>query len=86
MPTKFERNENLETHFQQIKNQAAKAIDNPFYFPKMETRDKCNSSQTGLGAALEQRSPTARKTSAFACVSLIAMKNDIVSMMWNYWQ
>ena len=33
----------------------------------METRIKCDASGAGLGAALEQRSPTGWNTVAFAC-------------------
>ena len=47
---KFERNEDLETHFSHIKNQFVNTIENTNYTPKLETRVKCNASHTGLRA------------------------------------
>ena len=55
--TKFICNNELETHFQQIKNKAANVTENTHYNPHLETRIKCDASRGGLGAALEQRSP-----------------------------
>ena len=51
-------NDELETHFQAIKNKVANATENTHYNPHLETRIKCDASRDGIGAALEQRSPT----------------------------
>ena len=64
--TKLVRNDKLETHFQAIKNKFANATENTHYNPHLETRIKCNASRAGLGAALEQRSPTGWHPVAFA--------------------
>ena len=64
--TKFVWNTEHETHFQAIKNKAANATENTHYNPHLETRIKCDASRAGLGAALEQRSPTGWHTVAFA--------------------
>ena len=63
--TKFVWNDELETHFQSIKNKVANATENTHYNPHLETRIKCDASRAGLGAALEQRSPTDWHTVAF---------------------
>ena len=55
----------LETHFQSINNKVASAIENTHYNPHLETRIVCDASRAGLGAALEQRSPTGWHTIAF---------------------
>ena len=64
--TKFVWNDELETHFQMIKNKVAKATENTHSNPHLETRIKCDTSRAGLGSALEQRSPTGWHPSAFA--------------------
>ena len=64
--TKCVRNTEHETHFQAIKNKVAIATENTHYNPHLETRIKCDASRAGLGAALEQRSPTGWHTVAFA--------------------
>ena len=66
MNKKFVGNDQDETHFQSIKNKAANATENTHYNPHLETRIKCDASKAGLGAALEQRSPTSWHTVAFA--------------------
>ena len=53
-------------YFQAIKNEVANATENTPYNPHLETRIKCDASRAGLGAALEQRSPTGWHTVAFA--------------------
>ena len=63
--TKFVWNTEHETHFQAIKNKVANAAENTHYNPHLETRIKCDASRAGLGAALEQRSPTGWHTVAF---------------------
>ena len=63
---KFVWNDKHETHFQSIKNKIANARENTHYNPQLETRIKCDASRAGLGAALEQRSPTVWHTVAFA--------------------
>ena len=64
--TKFVWNTEHETHFQAIQNKVANATENLHYNPHLETRIKCDASRAGLGAALEQRSPTGWHTVAFA--------------------
>ena len=64
--TKFIWNTEHDTHFQAIKNRVANATENTHYNPHLETRIKCDASRAGLGAALEQRSPTGWHTVAFA--------------------
>ena len=64
--TKFAWNTEHETHFQAIKNKVANATENTHYNPHLETRIKCDASRAGIGAALEQRSPTGWHTVAFA--------------------
>ena len=64
--TKFVWSDELETHFQSIENKFANATENTHYNPHLETRVKCDASRFGLGAALEQRSPTGWHTVAFA--------------------
>ena len=55
--TKFNWTNELECHFQHIKEKVANALENTHYNPHLETRIKCDSSRAGFGAALEQRSP-----------------------------
>ena len=64
--TEFVWNDEHETHFQSIKNKVANATENTHYNPHLETRIKCDASRVGLGAALEQGSPTGWHTVAFA--------------------
>ena len=64
--TKFTWNDELETHYQSIKNKVANTTENAHYYPNLETRIKCDASRAGLGAALEQRSPMGWHTVAFA--------------------
>ena len=54
-----------------MKNKVANATENTYYNPHLETRTKCDASRAGLGAALEQRSPTGWHTIAFASRFLI---------------
>ena len=62
----FVWNDEHETHFQSIKNKVANATENTHYNLHLETPIKCDASRAGLGAALEQRSPTGWHTVAFA--------------------
>ena len=64
--TKFTLNDELEAHFQPIKNKVANATENTHYNPHLETRIKCDASRAGSGVALEQRSPTGWHTVAYA--------------------
>ena len=64
--TKFVWNDEHETHFQSIKNKVTNATENTHYNPHLETWIKCDASRSGLGAALEQRTPTGWHTVAFA--------------------
>ena len=64
--TKIIWNNELETPFLHIKNQVGNATDNTRFNPHLETRIKCDGSRAGLGAAVEQRSPTGWHTFAFA--------------------
>ena len=64
--TKSVWNTEHQNHFQAIKNKVANATENTHYNPHLETRIKCDASRAGLGAALEQRSPTGWHTVAFA--------------------
>ena len=64
--TKFVWNDKHETHFHAIKSKVANATENTHNNPHFETRIKCDASRAGLGAALEQRSPTGWNTVAFA--------------------
>ena len=72
---KFIWNDELETHFQKIKNKVANATKNTHYNLHLETRNKCHASRAGLGAALEQRSPTGWNTVAF--VSRFLNSNEL---------
>ena len=64
--TKIVWNDEHVTHFQSIKNKVANATENMHYNTHLETRMKCDASTAGLGAALEQRTPTGWHTVAFA--------------------
>ena len=64
--TKFVWNDELENHFQSIKNKVANATENTHYNPHLGTRIKCDASRAGVGAGLEQRSPKGWHTVAFA--------------------
>ena len=64
--TNFVWNDEHETQFQSIKNKVENATEKTHYNPHLETRIKCDASRAGLGAALEQRTPTGRHTVAFA--------------------
>ena len=64
--TKFVWNTEHDTRFQASKNKVANATENTHYNPHLEPRIKCDASRAGLGAALEQRSPTGWHTVAFA--------------------
>ena len=64
--TKFVWNDELETHFQSIKNKVANATESTHYNPHLETRIKYEASRAGLGAALEQSLPTGCHTVSFA--------------------
>ena len=63
--TEFVWTDELETHFQSIKNKVASATENTHYNPHLETRIKCYASRAGLGAALEHSSSTGWRTVAF---------------------
>ena len=64
--TKFIWNTEHDTHFQVIKDKVANTTENTHYNPHLETRIKFDASRAGLGAALEQRSPSGWHTVAFA--------------------
>ena len=64
--TKFILNTEHDTQFQAIKDKDANTTENTHYNPHLETRIKCDASRAGLGAALEQRSPSGWHTVAFA--------------------
>ena len=64
--TKFAWNDEHENHFQSIENKFANETESTHYNPHLETRIKCDASRAGLGAALEQRTPTSWPTVAFA--------------------
>ena len=66
MKTKFIWNDEFETNFQLMKNKIANATENTHCNSHLETRLKCDASRAGLGAALEQLSPTSWHTVAFA--------------------
>ena len=70
--TEYIWTDELECHFQQIKEKVANARENPHYKPHLETVIKCNASRAGLGAALEQRSVKSWHTVAFAFCFLIS--------------
>ena len=53
-------------HFNFIKEKIANSTENRHYNPKLEVRVKCDSSRSGLGAALEQNTPDGWKPIAFA--------------------
>ena len=63
--TKFVWNDEHETHFQSIKNKVTNKTEITHYNPHLETRIECDASRAGLGAALEQRSPTGWHRVAF---------------------
>ena len=52
--------------FQTNKSKVENATKNTHYNPHLETLTKCEASRAGLGAALEERSPTGWHTVAFA--------------------
>ena len=54
--TKFEWNDDLESHFQHFKNQVASATENTQFNPYLESRIQCDTSCTDLVAALERHS------------------------------
>ena len=56
---------NLKFISNQLKK-VANATENTYYNPHLENRIKCDASIAGLGAALEQRSPSVWHTAAFA--------------------
>ena len=64
--TKYIWTDELEIHFHSIENKFANASANLYYNPHLETRIICDASRAGLGAALEQQSPTGWHTAAFA--------------------
>ena len=64
--TKFIWNIEHDTHFQAIKDKVANTTESTHYKPHLETRIKCDASRAGLGAALEQSSPSGWHTIAFA--------------------
>ena len=64
--TKFIWTNEREFDFQHTKEKVANATENTPYKSHSETRIKCDASKSGLGAALEQRSPTCWHTVAFA--------------------
>ena len=87
---KFVWNDEHETHFQLIKNKVANATENTHYNPHLETRIKCDASRAGLGAALEQRSPTGWHTVAFASRFLNSNKElysvkelELLGVVWS---
>ena len=53
-------------HFNLIKEKIANSTENSHYNPKLDVRVKCNASRSGLGAALEQKTPEGWKPIAFA--------------------
>ena len=88
--TKFAWNDELETQFKSIKNKVAIATENTHYNPHLETRIKCEASRAGLGAALEQRSPTGWHTVAFASRFLNSNEErysvndlDLLGVVWS---
>ena len=56
----------LECHFQHIKEKVANARESTHYNPHLEARIECDASRAGLGTALQERSPTGYQTVAFA--------------------
>ena len=63
--TKFIWIDEIECHFQHINEKVPNATKNT-HNPHLETRIKYDASWSGLGAALEQRSPKGLHTFAFA--------------------
>ena len=64
--TKFVWNSELETHFERSNVKVATATKYTHYNPHLEIRIKSVAYQAGLGAALEQRSPTGWHAVEFA--------------------
>ena len=52
--------------FHLVKERIANSTENSQYNPKLDVRDKCDASRSGLGAALEQHTPEGWKPIAFA--------------------
>ena len=63
--TNFESNDELESHFKHITDHVANTTEIPNHNPYLETRIKSDGFHEGLGAALEQRSPTGGHSVAF---------------------
>ena len=89
--TKFVWNDEHETHFQSIRKKVANATENTHYNPQFETRIKCDASRVGLGAALEQRSPTGWHTVAFPARFLNSNEDrysinelELLGVVWSF--
>ena len=87
---KFFWNDEPDTHFQSIKIKVANATENAHYNPHLETRIKFDASRAGLGAALEQRSPTGWHTVAFASRLLNSIEEgysinelELLGVVWS---
>ena len=63
---KFVRTEEYTTHFNLLKEKNANSTENSHYNQKFDVRVKCDASRSGLGAALEQKTPEGWKPIAFA--------------------
>ena len=73
-----------------IKNKVAKATENTHNNTQLETRIESHASRAGLGAALEQRSPTGWHTVAFASPFLISNEEryslnelELLRVVWS---
>ena len=80
----------MKLTFMQLKNRVAIATENTHYNPHLETRIKCDASRAGLGATLEQRSPTSWHTVSFASRFLNSNKEryivnelELLGVVWS---
>ena len=68
--TKYIWTDEHTKHFNAIKTQIANHTENTHYNPQLERRIKCDASQSGLGAALEQLTCNGWKPISFASIFL----------------
>ena len=88
---KFIWTDNHQTHFEHIKTVIANATENTHFNPTLETRNKCDASRQGLGAALQQLDCEEWKTVAFVSRFLINNKEryrinelELLGVVWAF--
>ena len=88
--TKFIWTEEHEKQFSLIKEKTVETTENKHFNPELETRIKCDASRKGLGCALEQRTPNAWHTVAFASRFLNSVEDrysinalELLGVVWS---